>query len=153
MYPLKQEWQCNTVIICTFNSILHLMRPYLVFDSFRCWFIGSIDSKFPYLVVRLRLLLIWSFGPWWPLDKVRSFCWCNSEGFIVLVMEILYKCTLSEFGLYCRAPSTLVNLQWDSNGHRSSLHSSVHLLDHVDYNCWLIIRLQSWKTMDSIQCQ
>ena len=101
MHPLKQ-WQYNAIIICIFNSILHFCCTHIWY-WFQCWFTGSIDSNFLFVLVRPRLILIWSFRPHWPSDKVRKFDWCNSECFIVFSDgDIFVKCPLSDVGQYCR---------------------------------------------------
>ena len=128
MHPLKQ-WQYNAVIICTFNSILHFCFTHIWY-WFRCWFTKSIDSKFPFLLVGPRLILLWSFRPHWPSDKVRKFNWCNSECFIVVSDgDIFVKCPLSDIVQNIAGAASFgpFPLQWYFNWHRSSVCSSVWL--------------------------
>ena len=132
-YPLKQ-WQCIAVIICTFNSILHFCFTHIWY-WFRCWFTKSIDPKFPFLLVGPRLILLWSFRPHWPSDKVRKFDWCNSECFIVFSDgDIFVKCPLSDIGQYCRGRQL-----WSIFLYNVTLCGigavCVHLLDHIS-NIW-----------------
>ena len=126
MHPLKQ-WQYNAVIICTFNFILHFCCTHIWY-WFRCWFTKSIDSKFPFLLVGPRLILLWSFRPHWPSDKVRKFNWCDSECFIVVSDgDIFVKCPLSDIVQNIAGAASFgpFPLQWYINWHRSSLCSSV----------------------------
>ena len=108
MHPLKQAWQYIAVIICTFNSILHFCCTHIWY-WFRCWFTKSIDPKFPFLLVGPRLILLWSFRPNWPSDKVRNFNWCDSECLLLLLeMEKSVKCPLSDIVQYLQGLPALV---------------------------------------------
>ena len=126
MHPLKQ-WQYNAVIICTFDSILHFCCTHIWY-WFRCWFTKSINPKFPFLLMGPRLILLWSFRPEWPSDKVRNFNWCDSECLLLLLgMEKIVKFPLSDIVQNIAGAASFgpFPLQWYCNWHRSSLCSSI----------------------------